>query len=97
MYQRNAEQRNRTNPILVYFFLSSSKPRPKLSQNVRSENLKCAIYSQFAKIGERKKFRISQQPRAEYLLKASGYFRGEAYTQTADLNTPSRMFAADLY
>ena len=57
MYQRNAEQRNKTNLILVsyFFFRFSLKSRPKSAQSVRPENLKFGICSQYAKSGERKK------------------------------------------
>ena len=66
MYQRYGKQRNKTNLILVSFFLSRSslKPRPKASQSVSSENLKCAIWSQYAKSRERRKIKISKEPRA---------------------------------
>ena len=97
--QWNGKQTNKTNLILVSFFLSrsSSKLRPKSSQSVCSENLKCAICEQYAKSGEREKFRISEVPRAENLQKASSYFKDEIYTRIADFDTPSKMFAADLY
>ena len=98
MYQRNGKQRKKINVILVFFFpsRSSSKPRPEPSQSVRPENLKCAICGQYAKSGERKKFRISKEPRAENLQKASSYFKDEIYTRITDPDTPSKMFAADL-
>ena len=87
MYQWNGKQRKRTNVTVVFFFLSksSSKSRPKRSHNVRPENLKYAICGQYAKSGERKKFRISQMPRAENLQKTSSYFKDEIYTRIADL------------
>ena len=98
MYQRYGKQRNKTNLFLVSFFLSRSslKPLSKASQSVGSENLKCAIWSQYAKSRERKKIKISKQPRAEDIQKASGYFKDEVYTRISDLNTRSIMFAADL-
>ena len=98
MHQRNAEQRNskrKTNLILVSYFSSRSslKPRPKPSQSVRPENLKCAICSQNEKSEKQKKHK-------QYPQKASGYFKDEIYTWIADLNTPPPppwKFAADLY
>ena len=94
MYQRNANQRNQTNLILVSFFLSrsSSKPRPKRSQSVR--NLKWTICIQNLKSREWTKVKIGKQPRAENLQKASSYFKDKVYTWVADLDTP---FTADLY
>ena len=67
MYQGNANQRNKTNLILVSFFLSrsSSKPGPKRSQSVRPENLKWTICIQNLKSRERTKVKIGKQPRAE--------------------------------
>ena len=73
------------------------KPRSKPSQHVHPENLKCAICVQYAKSRERKKFRISEELRTENLQKASSYFKDEIYTRIADLDTPVKMFAADLY
>ena len=69
MYQRIAKQRNKTNLVMISFFLSrsSSKLRPKPSQSVCLGNLKCAIWGQYAKSGEQKTFRISKEPRAENL------------------------------
>ena len=57
MYQWNAEQRNKTNLILVSFFFSwsSSKSRPKPPQSVHPKNLKYVICGQYAKRGEQKK------------------------------------------
>ena len=52
---------------------------------------------QYAKSGERKKIRISKEPLAENLQKASRHFKDKIYTQTADLDTLSKMFAADIY
>ena len=51
------QSKNRTNLILVSFFLSrsSSKPQPKLTQSVRPGNLKCAICYKYAKSGKQKK------------------------------------------
>ena len=45
MYQQNIEQRNKSNLILVSFYLSRSslKPLPKRSQSARSENLKFRV------------------------------------------------------
>ena len=79
---------------MVSFILSrsSSKPQSKLFQSVRSENLKCGICSQYAKSGERKKFRISEELRAEDLQKASSYFKDEIYIRIADQDTPAKMF-----
>ena len=76
MYQWNGKHRYKTNLILVSFFLSrsSSKPRQKPSQSVRPEKQKCAICGQYVKSGEQLKFRISEEPRAENLQKASSYF-----------------------
>ena len=56
MYQQNGKQRNKANVFLVSFFLSrsSSKPRPKSSQSVHPENLKCAICGQYEKVGNGK-------------------------------------------
>ena len=79
---------------MVSFILSrsSSKPQSKLFQSVRSENLKCGICSQYAKSGERKKFRISEELRAEDLQKSSSYFKDEIYIRIADQDTPAKMF-----
>ena len=79
---------------MVSFILSRSysKPQSKLFQSVRSENLKCGICSQYAKSGERKKFRISEELRAEDLQKASSYFKDEIYIRIADQDTPAKMF-----
>ena len=99
MYPRNARQKNGTNVILVSFFLSrsSSKSRPKPSQSERSEILKCAICGQYAKSVNQKKSRISKEPRAENLQKAASYFKDEVYIRIAGLDSPSKMFAANLY
>ena len=64
---------------------------------MRPENLKYAICGQYAKSGGRKKFRISEELRVENRQKASSYFKDEINTRIADLNTPVKMFAADLY
>ena len=99
MYQRIAKQRNKTNLVMISFFLSrsSSKLRPKPSQSVCLGNLKCAIWGQYAKSGEQKTFRISKEPRAENLQKVASWLNDEVYTQIADLDTPSKMFAGDLF
>ena len=79
---------------MVSFILSRSysKPQSKLFQSVRSENLKCGICSQYEKSGERKKFRISEELRAEDLQKASSYFKDEIYIRIADQDIPAKMF-----
>ena len=79
MYERNGKQKNKTNLILVSFFLSksSSKPPSKPSQSVRPEKLKCVNCGQYTKSEEWKKFRISEELRTENLQKASSYFKDE--------------------
>ena len=99
MYRQNAKQKNKPNLILVSFFLSRSslKPRPKPAQTVCPENLEYAINSQDAKRGTNKKSsELAGVTSREYLQKASGCFNKKIYTRIADLNTPSKMFSADL-
>ena len=50
------------------------------------------------RVGNRKKkIRISKEPRAENLQKASSYFKDKVYTPIVDLDSSPKMFTANLY
>ena len=79
------------------FTRSMVKTRSTPSQCINSGNLKCVICGQYSRNGIRSKYRISETQRAENLQNAAKYFMDEVYIRVSDLDSVSKIFAADLY
>ena len=99
MYERNGKQRNKTNAILVFFFSIKILLETTIKTISKSTFWKlkmCNLRSICTEWGTGK-IRISEELRAENLQKASSNFKHEIYTITSDLDTPTKMFAVDIY
>ena len=58
---------------------------------------KCAICNLVKKYGVKEKFRISYIPTAQLLLDAAAAKQDDVHVRFADLQTPQRLIAADIY
>ena len=75
---------------------SQSLPRSMPGDHTERENM-CVICGNAKYAGVYKKFRISEEGRAEKFLKATQHFQDSVYTRTCDLQDAGSVFGADLY
>lgn len=79
--------------------LTSARPPP--SAHLKPEDLQCVICGsdriKVKGVNDRKKYRICESKRANTFLSAASYFGDEVFSRVADLNSDTKVFAADLY
>ena len=72
-------------------------PRDPPSTDIPASELKCTVCSNIKIKGNRQKFRICEDVRAEKLLKAVVFFQDGVYYRTSDLQDVHSVFGLDIY
>jgi len=72
-------------------------PRPPSSTDIPASEKICTVCGNVKQKGDRQKFRICEDVRAENLLKAAVFFQDEVYYRTSDLQDVHSVFGSDLY
>jgi len=72
-------------------------PRDPSSTDITASGKICTVCSNIKQKGDRQKFRICEDVRAEKLLKAAVFFQDKVYYGTSDLEDVHSVFGSDLY
>ena len=72
-------------------------PRAPPSTDIPTYERKCTVCANVKLKGDRQKFRICEDVRAEKLLKAVVFFQDEVYYRTSDLQNVHSVFGSDIY
>lgn len=72
-------------------------PRAPPSTDIPASERKCTVCANVKIKGDRQKFRICEDVRAEKLLKAVVFFQDEVYYRTSDLQDVHSVFGSDIY
>ena len=83
-----------------FFFLifrSSVDKREQPSQNTYPYRLKCVIYDKVQDKGISTKYRVSEKSRAKNLMEAAFFLQDDVYMKISDLDTPQKVFGADVF
>ena len=82
--------------LLFSSFRLTLTRREQPSSKERSSRQKCVICGMAQHRGESKKYRIEDDNRANLFLRAATQIEDDVYTQVADLEDKSRVFAGDI-
>ena len=83
--------------ILEAFWSSYLLGYRQIPKNMILNAYKCTICNLVKKYGVKEKFRISHVPTAQLLLDAAAAKQDDVHVRFADLQTPERLIAADMY